>query len=448
MLTPEAATDPETTARAVAARLRAAGFQALFAGGCVRDRLRGVAPKDWDVATDARPEEVQRLFRRTVAVGAAFGVIRVREGGGEFEVATFRADGVYLDGRRPEAVRFTTAREDAERRDFTVNGLFLDPADDRIIDHVGGQADLAAGVLRAIGDPAARFREDKLRLLRAVRFAATLGFRVEEQTWAAVRAMAAGIGAVSAERIRDELVKMFTAPTRVRALDLLDDSGLLRVVLPELDACHGCEQPPQWHPEGDVFVHTRLMLSMLPATVSVPLVFSVLFHDIGKPPTARADPDGRVRFNGHESVGAGMTERLMTRLRFSRAEIDDTVTGVANHMAFKDVQNMRTATLKRFLARPTMDDELELHRVDCAGSHGFLDNLEFLRAKREEFAHEPLIPVPFVNGRDLIALGMKPGPAFGEILEAAMTRQLEGGFADREAALAWLRAEHGEPTSG
>ncbi len=444
MLTPEAATDPETAARAVAARLRGAGFQALFAGGCVRDRLRGVAPKDWDVATDARPEDVQRLFRRTVAVGAAFGVIRVREGGGEFEVSTFRADGVYLDGRRPEEVRFTTAREDAKRRDFTVNGLFLDPADDRIIDYVGGQADLVAGVLRAIGDPAARFREDKLRLLRAVRFAATLGFQVEEQTWAAVREMAPAIGAVSAERIRDELVKMFTAPTRVRALDLLDDSGLLRVLLPELDACHGCEQPPQWHPEGDVFVHTRLMLSLLPATVSVPLVFSVLFHDIGKPPTARADPDGRVRFNGHEYVGAEMTERIMGRLRFSRAEIDDTVTGVANHMAFKDVQNMRTATLKRFLARPTMDDELELHRVDCAGSHGFLDNLDFLRAKREEFAHEPLIPVPFVNGRDLIAMGLKPGPAFGEILEAAMTRQLEGGFADRETALAWLRAEHGD----
>ena len=443
MTTPEAAAAPETAARAVAARLRGAGFQALFAGGCVRDRLRGVEPKDWDVATDARPEDVQRLFRRTVAVGAQFGVVRVREDGGEFEVATFRADGAYLDGRRPEGVRFTTAREDAERRDFTVNGLFLDPATDEVIDYVGGRADLAAGVLRAIGEPAARFGEDKLRLLRAVRFAATLGFEVEARTWAAVRTMAAEIPIVSAERIRDELVKIFVAPTRVRGLDLLDDSGLLRVLLPELDACHGCEQPPQWHPEGDVFVHTRLMLSLLAETVSVPLVFSVLFHDIGKPPTARADPDGRVRFNGHEAVGAEMTERVMTRLRFPRAEIDATVTGVANHMAFKDVQNMRTATLKRFLARPTMDDELELHRVDCAGSHGFLDNLAFLRAKREEFAHEPLIPRPFVNGRDLIALGLKPGPAFGEILEAAMTRQLEGGFADREAALAWLRAEYG-----
>ncbi len=430
---------PETAARAVAARLRGAGFQALFAGGCVRDRLRGVPPKDWDVATDARPEDVQRLFRRTVAVGAHFGVVKVLEGGGEFEVATFRADGAYLDGRRPEGVRFTTAREDAERRDFTVNGLFLDPANDAVIDYVGGRADLAVGVLRAIGEPAARFGEDKLRLLRAVRFAATLGFEIEERTWAAVRAMAPQIvPVVSAERIQDELKKIFLSPQRVRGLDLLDESGLLRVLLPELDACHGCEQPPQWHPEGDVFVHTRLMLSLLPERVSVPLVFSVLFHDIGKPPTARADADGRVRFNGHESVGAAMTERIMARLRFSRAEVDDTVTGVANHMAFKDVQNMRVATLKRFLARPTIDDELELHRVDCAGSHGFLDNLAFLRAKREEFAHEPLIPKPFVNGRDLIALGMKPGPAFGEILEAAMTRQLEGGFANREAALEWL----------
>lgn len=438
----------ERLARGVAARLRAAGFQALFAGGCVRDRLRGVAPKDWDVATDARPEDVQRLFRRTVAVGVHFGVVRVLEGGAEFEVATFRADGAYLDGRHPEGVRFTTAREDAERRDFTVNGLFLDPATDEVTDYVGGRADLAAGVLRAIGEPAARFREDKLRLLRAVRFAAALDFRVEEQTWEAVRAAAKDITRVSAERIRDELVKIFLSPRRVRGLDLLDASGLLRVLLPELDACHGCEQPPQWHPEGDVFVHTRLMLSLLPETVSVPLVFSVLLHDVGKPPTARADADGRVRFNGHEYVGAEMAERVMTRLRFSRTEIDATVEGVRNHMAFKDVQNMRTATLKRFLARPTIGDELELHRVDCAASHGYLDNLEFLRQKREEFAHEPLIPKPLVNGRDLIALGLKPGPDFGRILEATMTRQLEGGFSDREAALAWLRAEHGPHRGG
>ncbi len=435
----------EPAARAVVARLQAAGFIAYFAGGCVRDKLRGVPPKDFDVATDARPEEVQKIFRRTVAVGAHFGVICVLENGRQFEVATFRADGAYLDGRRPEGVRFTTAEEDAARRDFTVNGLFYDPAKEEVIDFVGGRADLDARVLRAIGDPAARFAEDRLRLLRAVRFAAALGFQIETQTWNAVRAAAAEIKAVSAERIRDELVKIFTAPTRLRGFDLLDASGLLRVVLPELDACKGVEQPPNFHPEGDVFVHTRLMFSLLPTNVpvSAPLAFSVLLHDIGKPPTLRIDPaEGRIRFNGHEHVGARMTERVMERLRFSRAEIEATTTAVENHMAFKDVQKMRVATLKRFLARPTIADELELHRVDCAGSHGMLDNYDFLRAKQEEFANAPLIPKPFVTGRDLIALGLKPGPSFSEILEGAQNRQLEGQFADRDAALAWLEREY------
>ncbi len=432
----------EPAARAVVARLQEAGFTAFFAGGCVRDKLRHVAPKDFDVATDARPEQVQKLFRRTVAVGAHFGVICVLESGFQFEVATFRADGAYLDGRRPAEVRFTTAEEDAARRDFTVNGLFYDPAREEVIDYVGGRADLERRVLRAIGDPAARFAEDRLRLLRAVRFAATLGFEIEKETWEALCAAAPQIKVVSAERIRDELVKIFTAPTRLRGFDLLDASGLLRAVLPELEACKGVEQPPNFHPEGDVFVHTRLMLSLLPADepVSVPLAFSVLLHDIGKPPCFRLDPaEGRIRFNGHEHVGARMTERLMERLRFSRAEIDATVVAVENHMAFKDVQHMRVATLKRFLARPTIPDELELHRVDCAGSHGMLDNYHFLRAKQEEFANEPLIPKPFITGRDLIALGMQPGPAFSEILEGVQTRQLEGQFSDREAALAWLR---------
>ena len=251
------------------------------------------------------------------------------------------------------------------------------------------------------------------------------------------------IRAVSAERIRDELVKIFTAPTRVAGLDLLDASGLLRVVLPELDRCHGCEQPPQFHPEGDVFVHTRLMLSMLPEKVSAPLVFSVLLHDIGKPPTAKVDPEGRIRFNGHEHVGADMALAVMERLRFSRADTDATVEAVRQHMAFKDVPNMRVAKLKRFMARPGFEDEMELHRVDCSSSHGYLENYVFLRTKQEEFAHAPLIPKPFVTGHDLIGWGMRPGPRFGEILEAAMNRQLEGAFQDREAALAWARDEFG-----
>ena len=438
----------EAAARAVAERLQSAGFIAYFAGGCVRDALRGVRPKDFDIATNARPEEVQALFARSHAVGAHFGVVVVLQGGREFEVASFRADGAYLDGRRPVDVTYTTPQRDAERRDFTVNGMFYDPRAKEVIDFVGGKADLQDRVLRAIGDPAARFREDRLRLLRAVRFAATLDFEVEPATWAAVRDQAGEIGVVSAERIREELVRIFMAPSRVRGFDLLDASGLMRVVLPELDACKGCDQPPQFHPEGDVFVHTRLMLTMLPETVSVPLVFSVLLHDIGKPPTAKVDETGRIRFNGHEFVGAEMALRVMERLKFSRAEIDATVEAVRQHMAFKDVPNMRVAKLKRFMARPGFEDEMELHRVDCSSSHGSLDNYVFLRDKQEEFAHEPLIPKPFVTGHDLIGWGLKPGPRFGEILEAAMNRQLEGAFEDREKAVAWVRAEYFPVASG
>ncbi len=435
----------EAAARAVAVRLQSAGHPAYFAGGCVRDTLRGVAPKDIDIATGARPEEVQALFPRTLAVGAHFGVIVVLHGGFQFEVASFRADGAYLDGRRPVDVTFTTPQGDAERRDFTVNGMFYDPQTEQVIDFVGGQADLRARTLRAIGDARARFREDRLRLLRAVRFAANLDFKIEPATWEAMRAQANEVGAVSAERIREELVRIFTAPSRVHGLDLLDASGLLRVVLPELNACKGCEQPPQFHPEGDVFVHTRLMLSLLPEKVSVPLVFSVLLHDIGKPPTYQVDPTGRIRFNGHEHVGAAMALKVMERLKFSRAETDATVEAVQQHMAFKDVPNMRVAKLKRFMARPGFEDEMELHRVDCTASHGYLDNYRFVREKQEEFAHEPLIPKPYVTGHDLLAWGLKPGPRFGEILEAAMNRQLEGAFTHRGAALAWAKTEYIDP---
>jgi tRNA nucleotidyltransferase/poly(A) polymerase len=436
----------DQAAKAIVGRLQSAGQTAYYAGGCVRDALLGVVPKDYDIATNARPEQVQALFPRNVAVGAHFGVICVLEQGFQFEVASFRADGVYIDGRRPVDVTFTTAQGDAERRDFTVNGMFFDPLANQVIDYVGGQRDLQAGVLRAIGEPAARFREDRLRLLRAVRFAAGLGFQIEPATWAAVCAQAGEIGAISAERIRDELVKIFVSPTRVAGFDLLDASGLLAAVLPEVAALKGCEQPPAFHPEGDVFVHTRLMLSLLPETVSMPLVFSVLLHDIGKPACFSQDPaeDNRIRFSGHEHVGADMTARVLERLRFSRAEIDATVEAVRQHMAFKDVQQMRVAKLKRFMARPGFEDEMELHRVDCAGSHGMLGNHVFLRAKQEEFAREPLIPKPFVNGHDLIALGVKPGPQIGELLEAAQTRQLEGGFADRAEALAWAREEVGK----
>ncbi len=444
-----ASTPLEDAARNIVRRLRDAGFTAYFAGGCVRDMLLGKEPQDFDVATDATPEDVQQLFPRHVAVGAHFGVVVVLEGGHSLEVASFRADGVYIDGRRPETVRFTNAREDAARRDFTINGMFFDPlagsGGGEVIDYVGGRADLDARILRAIGDPAARFAEDRLRMLRVVRFAATLDFAIEPATWEAVRVAAGEIHAISPERIRDELVKVFTASTRVRGWDLLDASGLMKEVLPELETLKGCEQPPQFHPEGDVFVHTRLVLSLLPAeTVSVPLAFGALFHDIGKPACARVDVEdgGRIRFNGHEHVGAEMTAKVMRRLRFSNHEIEATTEAVRNHMAFKDVQQMRVAKLKRFLARPGFGDELELHRADCLGSHAMLDNYDFLHAKQVEFSSEPLIPKPFVTGHDLILLGLKPGPEFKAILEGAQNRQLEGVFADREAALAWLREAH------
>ncbi len=443
MATPQLPASPlTTTARAIAQQLRDAGFIAYFAGGCVRDLLLGAAPKDIDIATNAPPEQVQNMFPRTYAVGAHFGVIVVLENGMQFEVATFRSDGAYVDGRRPEEITFSSPEEDAARRDFTINGMFFDPATDQVIDFVGGRADLDARLIRAIGDPAQRFAEDRLRILRAVRFATTLEFEIEPGTWDALVRSAASIMEISAERIREELVRNFLSPHRVRGWDLLDASGVMRAVLPELEAMKGCEQPPQFHPEGDVFQHTRIMLELLPADVSLPLVLSVLFHDIGKPSTSSVDEAGRIRFNGHDRVGAEMTEGLMQRLRFSRAEIDATVEMVRQHMVFKDVPNMRVAKLKRFMARPTFEDELELHRVDCASSHGMLDNYEFLLQKREEFASEPIIPPPLVRGDDLIRLGFKPGPRFGEILDAVETRQLEGGFRDQEEAIEWVKREY------
>lgn len=435
-------TPMESTARVIAQRLRERGHIAYYAGGCVRDLLRGDTPKDFDVATDARPETVQEIFPRTYAVGAHFGVIVVLENNFQFEVATFRSDGAYLDGRRPVEVHFASAEEDAARRDFTINGMFFDPKKNEVIDFVGGRADLERKLIRAIGDPAQRFAEDRLRMLRAVRFATVLGFEIDRATWNAIAADAPAIKEISAERIREELVRIFLSPNRARGWDLLDTSGLMRAILPEIEAMKGCKQPPQFHPEGDVFKHTRIMLEMLPKEASLPLVFSVLFHDVAKPRTSLVDEEGRIRFNGHDRIGAEMTEAIMERLRFSRAEIDATVEAVRQHMVFKDVPNMRVAKLKRFMARPTFNDELELHRVDCASSHGMLDNYEFLLKKNEEFANEPIIPPPLVRGDDLIAMGLKPGPRFGDILEAVETRQLEGALKNREEALEWVKAEY------
>jgi len=436
------ASSMKEAARKIVERLRGEGHIAYFAGGCVRDIVRRVTPKDYDVATSATPETVQKLFPRTHAVGAHFGVIIVLENGFQFEVATFRSDDAYIDGRHPTAVHFSSPEEDARRRDFTINGMFYDPVAEEVIDLVGGRADIAAKLVRAIGDPAQRFAEDRLRMLRAVRFATVLDYEIDKQTWDALMGNASSINQISAERIRDELVRIFMSPSRVRGWDLLDSSGLMCAILPELEAMKGVLQPEQFHPEGDVFVHTRLMLQLLPEEVSAPLVLAVLFHDVAKPVTATVDKTGRIRFNEHDRIGAETTEAIMRRLRFSGAEIEATVEMVRQHMVFKDAPNMRVAKLKRFMARPTFDEELELHRVDCESSHRMLDNYEFLLRKREEFANEPIIPPSLVRGDDLIALGLKPGPKFGEILEAVETRQLEGTLRTREEALEWVKREY------
>ncbi len=416
--------------------LKKNGHQAYFVGGCVRDLLLKKTPKDFDVATDARPERIASIFKKTVPVGAKFGVMLVVLEGLPFEVATFRADKEYKDGRRPTGVRFTDAKEDALRRDFTVNGLFYDPVSKEVLDWVGGQKDLKKKVIRAIGEPKKRFEEDKLRLLRAVRFASVLGFRIEPKTAAAAKRLAPKIKSVSNERVRDELVKMFTGSDPGRALTLLDKSGLLKEVLPEVAAMKGVRQPKEYHPEGDVFRHTRLLLEGLKGSDPV-LAFGCLLHDIGKPPTfRRAD---RIRFNGHDRVGAAMADKLLTRLRFPNDQKDRIVACVEGHMRFKDVHQMRESTLKKFFQRQTFMTELEQHRLDCLASHGDLSNWRFLKKKLRTLSKEDIKPVPLLNGRDLLAMGMRPGPLVGRILREAEEAQLERKITTKEEALEWAR---------
>jgi len=423
-------------AEAVIRRLTEAGYQAVYAGGCVRDALLNRPYPDVDIATSATPDQVQTVFpKASDPQGKAFGVIRLKQGDYVFEIATFRVDGPYVDGRRPSSVTFTTAEEDAKRRDFTVNGMFFDPLRQQVLDFVGGQGDLQAKTIRAIGDPFARFTEDRLRLFRAIRFAVQLGFTIEPKTWTALGHLSPESKNLAPERVRDELVKIFTSPEPARGLDLLHDSGLVAVWLPELLEMRGCAQSPEHHPEGDVWVHTRLLLTHLKSPSPV-LALSALLHDIGKPRTSRTEPSGRIRFFGHEGVGARMAEEILRRLRFSNDEVGAVVACVANHMAFKDAPRMRVSTLKRMLARPTFDEELELHRVDCTASHGELDIHRFLVGKQAEFSKEEIKPKPLVTGHDLQDIGIPPGPKMGEILNQLMDEQLEGKFTDREAALA------------
>ncbi len=421
-------------ATSIVRRLQQAGHRAYFAGGCVRDMLRSVQAHDYDVATSATPEQVQQLFPKTVPVGAQFGVVLVLEDGHQFEVATFRSDEAYIDGRRPSAVHYGSPEQDALRRDFTVNGLFCDPVTGQLIDYVEGRADIKRRLIRTIGNPNQRFSEDKLRMLRCVRFAANLEYEIASETLAAVKAMASQITAVSAERIRDELIKAFTRPHAGRGLELLDASGLLREVLPEVAAMRGVEQPPEFHPEGDVFIHTRMMLDALPPIPSVVLAFSVLLHDVGKPPTFERAPD-RIRFNEHDRVGVEISRTILQRLRFPNEQIDKILVCVGEHMRFQHVQQMRSAKLKRILAQDTFPDELELHRIDCMASHRNLENYEFLKAKAAELPPDVIKPAPLITGHDLLTLGARPGPVVGTILREAEELQLEERLKSREDAL-------------
>ncbi|RYD34353.1 MAG: CCA tRNA nucleotidyltransferase, partial [Verrucomicrobiaceae bacterium] len=394
---------------------------------------------DYDIATSATPEEVLRLFPGSNEVGAHFGVVIAKHGGHHVEIATFRTDGSYKDGRHPETVEFSTPEKDASRRDFTINGLFEDPETGAIIDHVGGLADLQARRLRAIGNPSARFAEDALRLLRAIRFATSLEFPIEEETHCAIRANAGLLAKISPERIRDEFSRIITCPHRRQGVELLVETGLMEHIIPEVLALIGCDQPPEWHPEGDVYVHTLIMLDMLEPDAPLELCLAVLLHDIAKPPTRTVDDGtGRIRFNGHDALGAEMAAEILTRLKYPNTIIHAVVPMVARHMQFIHVQQMRVAKLKRFMAEPTFPMEMELHRVDCGSSNGFTDNYDFLRAREAEFSAQPLIPPRLVTGQDLIFRGMKPGPRFREVLESIETEQLEGRILDREGALLYL----------
>lgn len=435
----QAPTANERLALEIIRALQSRGYQALLVGGCVRDRLLGIAPKDFDVSTDASPDQVLKIFPNASLVGAHFGVILVKgPGGGAVEVATFRTEGVYSDGRRPDEVQFEhDPAADARRRDFTINALMEDPISGRIFDFVGGRADLESHVIRAIGEPARRFDEDYLRMLRAVRFAARLDFSIEERTLSAISERASFISRISVERVREELVRMLTEGAASRAFELLAKSQLLEQILPEVKAFQGVPQPPEFHPEGDVWTHLLLMLQEL-RQPSVSLALGVLLHDVGKPPTIQKLD--RIRFNGHAEKGAQMTSPILERLRFSNEVIEQVTSLVANHMRFKDVQQMRESTLKRFLRLPQFSEHLELHRLDCLASNGYTAAYEYVLHKQAEFGEEALSPVRLITGRDLIQAGYRPGPLFRKVLEEVENAQLEGEIQSREQALALARS--------
>ncbi|MGA8213008.1 MAG: CCA tRNA nucleotidyltransferase [Candidatus Sulfotelmatobacter sp.] len=435
--------------------LRRHGFQAYLVGGCVRDLLLKREPADYDVATSATPAQVMEIFPDTYAVGAQFGVALVpllEDQGARreentlpkvkaVEVATFRSDLGYSDGRRPDEVRFTQdPREDVARRDFTINGMMLDPVSGEVLDFVGGRRDLDAGIIRAIGEPEQRFAEDKLRMLRAVRFAARFEYAIEAETLAAIQSLAHEIQVVSCERVRDEFTKMLTEGHARRAFLLLDESGLLKGVLPEISAMKGVEQPPEFHPEGDVFVHTLLLLENLPQLCSPTLAWGALLHDVGKPATFRVAPD-RIRFDNHVDIGVKIAEEICERLRFSNHDAAQVLALVDNHMRFGHVARMKESTLKKFLRLPGFEEHLALHRADSLASHSNLSTYELIREKLVEIPPEKIRPTALVSGDDLIAAGYPPGPRFREILEAVEDAQLEGRLLSHDAALEFVRRE-------
>lgn len=432
-------------ALSIVATLRKSGFEALWAGGCVRDQLLGRQPKDYDIATSATPDQIQALFPHTIAIGKAFGVINVVIDGHNFEVATFRKDKDYTDGRRPNGVIFCNAEEDAKRRDFTINGMFYDPIDSKTIDYVGGQTDLRQQIIRAIGDPKLRFAEDHLRMLRAVRFAATLNFRIDPLTANTIKNMAPLIKDISAERIEQELSRLLLESHKAGdALIQLNELGLLKQILPEVCAMIGQEQPPEFHPEGDVFTHTVIMLNALTRRDRI-LAYATLLHDVGKPPTAehRKEPDGsmRWRFNEHAPVGATIADNILHRLRLPNKDREAIVTAIRNHMLFSDVQRMRKSKLRLFMGSPTFPIELELHRLDCLASHGKLDNYDFLIRYEQAWAQEPVLPPRWLTGHDVMQMGIPKGPEVGKWLHLAYEKQLEGTVDDREKLLEWLKQQ-------
>jgi poly(A) polymerase len=428
-------------ANRICATLRGRGYQAYLVGGCVRDIVLGREPVDYDVATDATPGEVAQIFPRSLSVGAQFGVVVVTANSVQVEVATFRSDVGYSDGRHPDRVEYSkTPRDDVRRRDFTINALLLDPESNEVLDFVGGREDLRARIIRAIGDPDARFREDKLRMMRAVRFAARFGYSIESATFEAIQKHAAQINEVSAERIRDELTKLLTEGAARRSFELLDETGLLEQVLPEIARMKGVEQPPQFHPEGDVWRHTLLMLAGLVPRASATLGWGVLLHDVGKPPTFKppSGPAGRIRFDEHVEVGTAMAIEICRRLRFSNEDTEQIAELVANHLRFKDVPQMKASTLKRFVRLNRFEEHLELHRLDCTASHGHLENYEFVRRFLAETPVEEVRPPRLVTGNDLKGLGFRAGPLFKSILDALEEAQLNGKIRNRKEALEFV----------